>query len=454
VKGSISCLISESVPKVDTNKIAGRSGLNHQLSASPPLLSHFGDETHLQCQMTDGAIPVASNGTSGRLIPGRVEDLPVLSVVTPSFNQARYLEECIDSVLSQGYPNLEYVVMDGGSTDKSVEIIKKYEKYLTYWQSQPDGGQYAAITKGFRKTSGSVMTWLNSDDKYHPNAFITVAALFQSRNDVEWVTGRSNTFNSKGEQKWICEYLVPYSRSNYLNKKFNDPWIQQEGTFWRRSLWVRSGDKLNADLQFAGDLELWTRFFRSSRLYAVDALIAGYRCQPCSKTSLFMDEYLKEADRILDQEIKLSREEAYTDSSTPRTQIEFAEIREALARVGRVNPAINIKIHDGDGNLTLKSGHQVALEFYERLRNLNPNNCSVHNSLGLLYWQDSEAKKAIAEFVKALRIDPDFPQALINLGDLLTKIKETEKAEKLYSSFLSRNPQMVGLLNRLSGRNK
>jgi glycosyltransferase involved in cell wall biosynthesis len=185
----------------------------------------------MQARKTHGAASFANNRTSSFSNADQVKDLPVLSVITPSFNQSQYLEECIDSVLSQGYPKLEYVIMDGGSTDKSVEIIKKYEKYLTYWQSQPDGGQYAAINDGFRKTTGGIMTWLNSDDKYHPNAFITIAALFQSRNDVEWVTGRLNTFIENGDQKWICEYLVPYSRSNYLKRKFNDPWIQQEKRF-------------------------------------------------------------------------------------------------------------------------------------------------------------------------------------------------------------------------------
>ena len=228
----------------------------------------------------------------------REQKLPVLAVVTPSFNQAEYLEACIDSVLSQNYPNLEYVIMDGGSTDKSVEIIKKYEKYLTYWQSRPDGGQYAAINEGFRRTTGEIMTWLNSDDKYHPNAFIIIAAVFQSRTDVEWITGRSNTFEENGDQKWICEYLLRYSRSKYLNRKFDDPWIQQEGTFWRRSLWQRSGAALRAEMEFAGDLELWTRFFRFSQLYVVDALIAGYRLQPRSKARLYMDKYRKEADKI------------------------------------------------------------------------------------------------------------------------------------------------------------
>jgi glycosyltransferase involved in cell wall biosynthesis len=373
--------------------------------------------------------------------------LPTISLVTPSYNQGRYLEECIDSVLSQGYPNLEYIIMDGGSTDNSVAIIKKYEKYLTYWQSRPDGGQYAAVNEGFRKTTGGIMTWLNSDDKYHRNAFLMVAAVFMNRHDVEWITGRSNTFNEKGEQSWICEYAKLYSRSKYLKKEFSNPWIQQEGTFWRRSLWETSGASLKTDLEYAGDLELWARFFRFARLYSIDALLAGYRIQSSAKSRLFMDKYLKEADRILDKEIQLFREGVYMDLLAPAEQIESAEIREVLAQVEKVNPDIVINFYEGDGNLSLKSGHHHALEFFERSKKMNPDNCNVRNSLGMLYWQDGEVKKAIGEFVKALRINPDFPDALINLGDVLTRIKETDKAHKLYSSYLSMNPQEKDLLN-------
>jgi glycosyltransferase involved in cell wall biosynthesis len=342
------------------------------------------------------------------------QDLPKISLVTPSYNQGRYLEECIDSVLSQGYPNLEYIIMDGGSTDNSVAIIKKYEKYLTYWQSQPDGGQYAAVNEGFRKTTGGIMTWLNSDDKYHRNAFLMVAAVFMNRHDVEWITGRSNTFDEEGAQSWICEYAKLYSRLKYLKKEYSNPWIQQEGTFWRRSLWETSGASLETDLEYAGDIELWARFFRFARLYSIDALLAGYRFQPSSKTCLFMDKYLKEADRILDKEIQLFREGAYMDLLSPAEQIESAEIREVLGQVEKVNPDIVINFYEGDGNLSLKSGHHQALEFFERSKKMNPDNCNVRNSLGMLYWQDGEVKKAIGEFVKALRINPDSPDALIN----------------------------------------
>jgi tetratricopeptide (TPR) repeat protein len=340
--------------------------------------------------------------------------------------------------------------MDGGSVDNSVDIIKKYQKYLTYWQSRPDGGQYAAIRAGFRKTSGEIMSWLNSDDKFHPNAFFIVAALFMDRLDVEWITGRSNTLNEKGQQSWICEYANRYSRSKYLKKEFSSPWIQQEGTFWRRSLWEASGATLRSELEYAGDLELWVRFFRITRLFSIDALLAGYRFQPSSKTRLFMDKYLKEANWILDKEIQFFRKGAQKELLSPPDPIETTEIRKALAMAEKVNPSIAMNYFGADANLALKSGHQLALEFYERSKKSDPNNCSLHNSLGMLYWQDGEVKKAIAEFVKALRINPNFLDAIINLRDVLTRINEIDKAEKLYSSYLSMNPLGKDLINKVT----
>lgn len=228
--------------------------------------------------------------------------LPRISIITPSFNQAEFLEECIDSILSQNYPNLEYIIMDGGSSDRSVEIIKKHEKYLTYWQSQSDDGQYAAINEGFKKTTGDVMAWLNSDDKYHDRSLFTVAYLFATHRELNWLVGRPTFWGKEGELTGICDILPTYYRSNFLDGNYNAPFIQQESTFWRRSLWAQAGGYLRSDLDYAGDLELWIRFFRFTELQTVDALLGGYRSHGNQKAVLAMDRYVSEAEEILSQE--------------------------------------------------------------------------------------------------------------------------------------------------------
>ena len=240
--------------------------------------------------------------------------VPKISIVTPSFNQGAFLEECIDSVLSQNYPNLEYIIMDGGSTDNSVEIIKKYEKYLAYWQSKSDGGQYDAINEGFRKATGDIMAWLNSDDKYHHHAFFKVAYIFDKHLSAEWLTGRATSWDSKGNLSFIFyEDLPAFSREKYLRKDYRHPHIQQESTFWKRSLWEKAGSHVRPDLHYAGDLELWMRFFRFAPLCQVDTLLGGYRKHGDQKTELFMGRYVKEAEKLLDEEIELVKNGEFTE---------------------------------------------------------------------------------------------------------------------------------------------
>ncbi|MEY3866720.1 MAG: hypothetical protein RLZZ338_611 [Cyanobacteriota bacterium] len=234
------------------------------------------------------------------------KSLPKISIVTPSFNQGDYLEECIDSVLSQGYPNLEYVIMDGGSTDGSVEIIKKYEKYLNYWQSKPDGGQYASINQGFAKTNGEIMAWINSDDKYHHDAFIKVAAAFNKYPRMEWLMGRPNAWDGlNGNAHWIAEYEPQWSREFLLGKTWKScgQWIQQESTFWKRSLWNKAGGQLQLDPPMVtADFELWVRFSRHAQLYFIDTLLGGARWHEKQRSRVFWDRCMEEIDEVLAKE--------------------------------------------------------------------------------------------------------------------------------------------------------
>lgn len=232
--------------------------------------------------------------------------LPRISIVTPSFNQGAYLEETICSVLGQGYPDLEYMVLDGGSSDESATIIRRYSDRLAYWVSEPDGGQYDAINRGLRQSSGEIMGWLNSDDKLMPWALRVVAEVFQAFPEVEWITGGYPVkWNAQGHAVH-CEAKRGYSRELFLRGGylpgrawFARGYIQQESTFWRRSLWERAGGLIDATLRYAGDFELWARFFDSAEPLVVGALVGGIRKHGVQKTAQYLHCYHDEAEAVL-----------------------------------------------------------------------------------------------------------------------------------------------------------
>jgi len=391
-----------------------------------------------------------ATGTNVRRSIGRrgADRYPKISIVTPSYNQKDYLEECICSVLDQGYPNLEYIIMDGGSTDGSVKIIKKYAKYLAYWQSGPDGGQYAAINEGFKRTTGEIMTWLNSDDKFHPDAFRIVASIFIYRKDVEWIMGHPNTFNEQGQQSWIANARPLWSREKYLKKEYK--FIQQEGTFWRRSLWEKAGATLQTDLELAGDLELWARFFRFTQLYNIDALIAGYRYHLGQKAQLFMDKYIREAEKVLDREILLFREGKNKELLSAPEPITISEIRKYLFLIS-CEVSDNAKEINRQGeDLLAKGDFEGALNAFTKAIEIAPNFIAAHSNVGRLYLQKGQPAMALKHFTKALKINAYDRATVLNCGQILASHGKIEDARKLYWSYLEENPNDKEIVNALT----
>jgi len=221
---------------------------------------------------------------------------PKISIVTPSFNQAAYLEHTILSILEQNYPNLEYIIIDGGSTDGSVEIIKKYADRLAYWVSEKDNGLYHAIQKGFDQSTGEIMGWLNSDDMLHRNSLYSIAEIL-TQDGVEWLTSTGTLYDEKGRTIRAAKGRH-WSKYHFLMGDYQ--WIQQESTYWKRSLWERAGSRMTAEYKFAGEIELWNRFFKYANLYTSDCLIGGFRIRTGNQLSLDNSgAYVEEVNQII-----------------------------------------------------------------------------------------------------------------------------------------------------------
>ena len=207
--------------------------------------------------------------------------LPKISIVTPSFNQGQFLEESICSVINQEYSNLEYIIIDGGSSDNSVEIIRKYENHLHYWVSEKDTGFSEAINKGFKKATGDIFSWLNSDDILLPGALNTISRFFQQFPRVGIVYG---------------DRLIIDEQSNVLAKRqdcFFSPIffrfeksIPQESTFWRKDLFYQVGG-LDEELNYAIDFDLWCRLSKITKIKYIPFLIGAFRKQPLQKSQNF-----------------------------------------------------------------------------------------------------------------------------------------------------------------------
>ncbi len=233
--------------------------------------------------------------------------LPKITIVTPNFNGGKFIEETILSVTGQNYPNLEYILIDGGSTDGSVDIIRKHEKQLSWWVSEQDTGMYNAIQKGFDRGTGEIMGWINSDDILQKKSLFAIAGIFLVNKEISWVQGYPNVID---DQSRIVYHRPPrYSKYAFYLKDYHDGiFVQQESTFWRRDLWLSTGGHLSDKFRYAGDFELWMRFFRNATLYNTRTFLGSFRIHGSGQISKeFLSEYLSECDAIVNEEVvKLS----------------------------------------------------------------------------------------------------------------------------------------------------
>jgi glycosyltransferase involved in cell wall biosynthesis len=248
-----------------------------------------------------------------------------LSIVTPSYNQGEYLEETIRSVLLQGYPNLEYIVIDGGSEDESVDIIERYEPWIDYWVSEPDDGQAHAINKGLARASGDICAWINSDDIYLEGALWEAARYLNENTDIgavyAWRVLIDENTNTTG---WST---YPAFDPTKGSSRF-----AQETVFWRHAVQDEIG-LLDPELQGALDFEFFARMHKHTKMKLVPYFWGGFRCHDKSKSSN-MSKVMHEESRIIWNEHFPESEEMFEeDREWGRAKHIMAALKN-LSRVG------------------------------------------------------------------------------------------------------------------------
>jgi len=216
---------------------------------------------------------------------------PKISIVTVSYNQGEFIERTILSVLNQNYPNIEYIIIDGGSNDNSIEIIKKYEKFLSYWVSESDNGQSSALKKGLDNCTGEIMAFLNSDDTYCPGVLNKVADLFKRNSGVDIIYGAINL---------VDKYDNILARRDMSGSRFDFPILlfesslPQQATFWRRDIYLKVGG-IDSSFLFSMDKDLWVRFSLSgAKFLRVNGVLANFRLHGSNKTLTINDIRIKE----------------------------------------------------------------------------------------------------------------------------------------------------------------
>jgi glycosyltransferase involved in cell wall biosynthesis len=279
---------------------------------------------------------------------------PLVSIITPSFNQAQYLEQTLHSVLEQDYPRIEYIVIDGASTDGSIDLIKKYENRLTYWVSEKDSGQAEAINKGLARATGEIVAWINSDDFYFPGAVASAVKAFDAHPYVGLVYGDTVAVDENGETIHFPKY-AQWSLEDLLT--FNI--IGQPAVFMRRDVLSKAGF-LDPSFHFLLDHQLWIRMASLAPMVYVPERWAAGRFHESAKNVAQAAKFGEEAFRILDWA-----------ENDPLVSV-------ALARVSRQSRAAALRIN---GRYLLDAG-KAWESFKSYLQSL-----SMHPSTALVEWK-------------------------------------------------------------------
>lgn len=225
------------------------------------------------------------------------ENFPKITIITPSYNQGQYIEQTILSVIEQNYPNLEYIIIDGGSTDNTIEIIKKYQKHIAYWVSEKDRGQSHAINKGISVATGDIFNWINSDDYLEKDSLQKIAEIFVQNPQMNLLCGHSNIFYQNNSSKSFLSRTNIYKtiEETLIHEEINQP-----GMFYKMSC-IKELGGINESLHYVMDLELWFRYmlkFGIGNILQIDATFANFRIHENSKTTEDETKFRKEAYEV------------------------------------------------------------------------------------------------------------------------------------------------------------
>jgi glycosyltransferase involved in cell wall biosynthesis len=314
-----------------------------------------------------------------------------ISIITPSYNQVDFLEYTIRSVLGQGYPDLEYIIIDGGSTDGSVEVIKNYSDQLTWWVSEPDKGQADAINKGFRRATGDMVAWLNSDDMYAPGALSDASEVFCSNTEIGMVFGNAISFdrdgfpmNDLGIENWSLEDLVAFNI------------LCQPAVFLRREALENAG-YLDDSYHMMLDHHLWLRVAQRTLIHHVPRIWAFARHHPAAKNVSHAPKFGQEAFRIFN----------WMDTQSELSEIVIQNRQTVLAMLHRFNG--RYLLDGGEGfaalkayGLSLSKQPRIALQEWNRILFAVLSTLGL-GKLGKVYYQ--ARKRQILSSIRAMGIE-------------------------------------------------
>jgi glycosyltransferase involved in cell wall biosynthesis len=296
---------------------------------------------------------------------------PKISIVTPSFNQGKYLEETILSVINQNYPNLEYIIIDGGSTDNSVEIIKKYEKYLTYWVSEKDKGQSHAINKGLKKCTGEIFNWINSDDYLESGSLYIIGNAFRTKPNLRCFVGELNIVS--GDKKIIDSKKTDFST---FDSCFITTRIKQPSTFYSTSV-IRKLNGVNENLHYCMDLDLWYRYilnFGIENIEVSNAIISNFRIHENSKSNCYIKELMNDKASIFFQLLNIVGEKKITcflmENFELRKNYQFENWNNTISASTIIKATLHFLLTEFS-NIYIKEDFDLAIKIKLLLNKLN-----------------------------------------------------------------------------------